>query len=440
MNDNKSRRKLGIVAAVALVVGNMVGSGVYLLPSSLAAYGGVSLLGWLVTTAGALCLALIFAKLAGVRPADGGPYAYTRMAFGDFAGFLVAWGYFVAIGSGNAAIAVAFAGYAGVLVPGIASSPAGLAVVSMGAIWLLTWVNSRGVRESGVIQIVTTVLKLVPLLLIGAAGLLSLNREHFTPFNLSEQSLPQAVTATATLTLWAFLGLECASIPAGEINRPKRAIPLATLLGTAVAALVYVCSTTAVLGLVSPAVLKSHEAPFAAAAGVLWGGAGFVLVAAGAAVSAFGALNGWTLIAGQVPMAAAKNGLFPAVFSRRNRHGVPMAGILVAGIVASVLSGLSFTRGLVEVFTFSILLSTLTVLLAYLLTSAAFIVLRFRAKGPFLAIGARTAVVLGLAGLSYSVWTIIGAGYEVVFWGALLLLAGTPFYLILKRQQPRRDH
>jgi APA family basic amino acid/polyamine antiporter len=431
--DNPSRR-LGILATTALVVGNMVGSGVYLLPSSLAAYGGVSLLGWLATSAGAMCLALIFARLAAVCPADGGPYAYTRMAFGDFAGFLVAWGYFVAIWFGNAAIAVAFAGYLGALVPPIGSSPAGLVVASIGAIWLLTWVNSRGIRESGAMQVATTVLKLVPLLLIGISGLLALNREHFEPFNLSGQSLPDAVAATAALTLWAFLGLECASIPAGSVDRPKRNIPRATLLGTLVAALVYVGSTTAVLGVVPPATLASHEAPFAAAAETLWGSSGAALVAAGAAVSAFGALNGWTLIAGQVPMAAAENGLFPAAFARRNRCGVPMAGIIVTGVVASVLSAMSFRRGLVEVFTFAILLATLNVLITYLLTSAAFIVLRLRRRSPFLAIGARTAIVLGLLGLSYSIWTIIGVGAEVVYWGSLGLLAGVPIYVILKRR------
>ncbi len=434
LNNDKPSRKLGVLATAALVVGNMIGSGVYLLPSSLAAYGGVSLLGWLVTSAGAMCLALIFAKLAAVHPADGGPYAYARMAFGDFAGFLVAWGYYVSIWTGNAAIAVAFAGYAGALVPEISSSPVGLALASVGAIWLLTWVNSRGIQESAALQLVTTVLKLVPLLLIGLFGLPALNREHFVPFNPSGQSLPQAMAATATLTLWAFIGLECASIPAGEVNRPERTIPRATLLGTAAAALVYVGSTTAVLGLVPPGALSNQEAPFAAAAGVLWGGFGSALVAAGAAVSTFGALNGWTLIAGQVPMAAAENGLFPAAFARRNRRGVPVAGILVTSVVASMLSAMSLNRRLVDVFTFAILLSTLNGLIAYLVTSAAFIVLRLRGRSPFLAIGARTAVVLGLLGLFYSMWAIIGAGKEVAFWGSLLLLAGVPIHLILKRQ------
>ncbi len=432
--EDKPGRRLGVLATTALVVGNMVGSGVYLLPSSLAPYGGASLLGWLATSAGAMCLALIFARLAAVRPADGGPYAYTRMAFGDFAGFLVAWGYFVSLWSGNAAIAAAFAGYAGALVPGIGASPAGLAAASIGAIWLLSWVNSRGIRESGAMQILTTVLKLIPLLLIGMAGLLVLKREHFEPFTPSGLSLAQAVAATATLTLWAFLGLECASIPAGEVERPERNIPRATLFGTGAAALVYIAGTTAVLGLVPPRVLSVHEAPFAAAAGVLWGGFGSTLVAAGAAVATFGALNGWTLVAGQMPMAAARDGVFPAVFARRNRHGVPLVGILVTSALASALSAMSFHRGLVAVFTFTIRLSTLSCLVAYVLTSAALIVLRLRERGPFLAIGARTAVVLGLAGLSYSLWAIVGAGGEVAALGALLLLAGVPVYLALKRR------
>lgn len=422
-------RKLGVLATSALVVGNMVGSGVYLLPASLAAYGGVSLFGWLFTSAGALCLALIFSRLAAAQPSDGGPYAYVRLAFGDLAGFLVAWGCWIATWCGNAAIAVAFAGYSGALVPALSRSPATLTAVAIAAIWLLTWVNSKGVHKAGAVQVVTTLLKLAPLLAIGTAGLFALKRDHFQPFNLSGETLPDAVSATAALTLWAFLGLESATIPASHVERPHRTIPRATLLGTALVALVYIASTTAVLGLVSPNVLASQEAPFAAAAGVLWGGPGAVLVAAGAAISAFGALNGWILIQGQMPKAAAQDGLLPSVFKRLNRHGAPAAGLVISSALTTLLTAMNFTRGIVGQFTFFALLATLITLLPYVLTSAALVVLRLRHADRF-SVGSRGGnIALGLLGFLYSIWAMAGTGREAVFWGFLLLLSGVPVFV-----------
>ena len=165
----KSRR-LGLWMCTALVVGNMIGSGVFLLPSALAPYGSISIAGWLLTSTGAIVLALVFGRLARLVPKTGGPYAYTREGFGEFAGFLVAWGYWIALWSGNAAVAVAFAGYFGFLVPAIGESGLASLGTALAAIWLLTWVNVRGVQAAGMVQVATTVLKIMPLILIGTLG------------------------------------------------------------------------------------------------------------------------------------------------------------------------------------------------------------------------------------------------------------------------------
>ena len=245
-----SNAGLGFWMATALVIGNMIGSGIFLLPSALAPYGGISIVGWIFTAIGAMLLALVFARLARAYPKTGGPYAYSRLAFGDFVGFQTAWGYWISIWVGNAAIAVAFAGYLAVFWPEVGANPLLGALVALAAIWLLTGVNALGVRAGGWVQAVTTVVKLVPLVAIGVIGLFRINRANFQPFNPSGESNFAAVTAVAALTLWAFIGLESATVPAEDVADPERVIPRSTILGTAIAAVVYILGTIAVLGTV----------------------------------------------------------------------------------------------------------------------------------------------------------------------------------------------
>lgn len=425
-------RKLGLWMSTALVVGNMIGSGVFLLPASLGAYGGVSLVGWLLTSVGAMALALTFARLSRLLPRAGGPYAYTRAGFGNFAGFAVAWGYWVSVCAGNAAIAVAFVGYLAFFWHPLATSAPLGAGAALTAIWSLTWVNSRGVRKAGSVQLITTILKLLPLIALGTMGLLLLNWDHFTPFNPSGQPLVVAVSATATLTLWAFLGVESATIPAGDVERPEWTIPRATVFGTGLAAVVYVLSTVGVMGILPPDRLVSSTAPFADAASAVWGSWAAGAVGAGAALSCFGALNGWILLQGQLPMAVAMDGLFPAVFGRISRRGTPVAGLTVSSLLVTLIVLTNYTKGLVDTFTFVILLATVTVLVPYVFSSLYLVMLSLRASPTANA----TAAVAGLA-LLYSVWAIAGSGRDAVFWGFLLLLAGVPVFAWIRRDRNR---
>ena len=428
---------LGLWRSTALVVGNMIGSGIFLLPASLAAYGGISILGWLFTTTGAVLLALVFARLSRAAPKTGGLYVYTRDTFGDFAGFVVAWGYWISIWSGNAAIATAFAGYVGVFFPPIARIPLLAGVAAAGAIWLFSWVNAAGVRTAGIVQLVTTLLKLLPLMVIGTLGFYFFNAGHFTPFNLSGESPISAVTATAALTLWAFLGLESATIPAEEVMDPRRTIPRATMLGTLSAAAVYILGTMAVMGLISPAALGRSTAPFADAASAMWGSWAAYAVAAGAAVSCMGALNGWILLQGQLPLAMARDGLFPAVFSRLSKRGTPVAGIVIASVLATILISMNYTKGLVNQFTFILLLSTVTTLVPYVFCSAAELAHSLGGREGATRRSRPMRVLVPALAFIYSLWAISGAGRDTVYWGFLLLLGGIPVYVCNKRSAIR---
>ena len=430
-----ARRKLGLWMCTALVVGNMIGSGIFLLPASLGTFGAVSLVGWAFTSTGAMVLALTFARLARRIPRAGGPYAYTREGFGEFPAFLVAWGYWISICAGNAAIAVAMVGYLGFFWHPLASDPATGAAAALAAIWLLTWVNARGVRDAGAVQVVTTVLKLLPLLAVGIVGLFYLHGRNFTPFNTSGGSTLSAVSATATLTLWAFLGLESATIPATEVAQPERTIPRATILGTAVAATVYVLGTVAIMGVIPATSLATSTAPFADAASAMWGSWAAKAIAAGAAISCFGALNGWILLQGQLPHAAAKDGVLPAVFGRMSNRGTPTAGLVISSLLVTLIVGTNYTKGLVAEFTFIILLATLTTLVPYVFSSLALVAMIFRGHVSARTPAARNGIALGLLAFLYSVWAIVGSGADTVLWGCVLLLAGVPLFWWLSRRR-----
>ncbi len=421
-------RKVGLWIATALVVGNMVGSGVFLLPASLAPFGGISILGWLFTTAGAITLALMLARLGRMMPAVGGPYAYTRRGLGNLAGFMVAWGYWISIWSGNAAISVAFVGYMGAFFPALGEDPALGAGVALTAIWLLTGVNALGIREAGVLQLITTVLKLLPLLAIGTLGLLYLDPGHLRPFNPTGDPPITALTATAALTLWAFVGLESATIPADSVENPGWTIPRATVIGTLVAATIYILATVGVMGILPANELASSTAPFADAGRTIWGSWAGSLIALGAAISAFGALNGWILLQGQMPRAAARDGLFPDIFNRLSKRGTPIHGLVISSLLATGLMALNFTASLVEQFTFIILLATLSTLVPYVFSAISELIIFVRDRESFAGEKMAGASAIAVVALLYSMWAIVGTGSKTVIWGLVLLLAGLPIF------------
>lgn len=423
------RKGLGLGTSTALVVGNMIGSGVFLLPSALAAYGGASIVAWLFTATGAMLLALVFARLGRAFPKTGGPYAYSKRAFGDFIGFQTAWGYWIAVWAGNAAIAVAFVSYLARFWTDLDDNSVLAVAVGLAAIWLLTAVNAAGVRQGGIVQAVTTVVKLVPLVVIATLGLFWFDVDTFGAFNPSGDSAWGAVNAAAALTLWAFIGLESATVPAENVENPTKTIPRSTVLGTSIAAAVYILGTVAVMGVIPAETLAGSGAPFADAAAQMWGGWAGDAVAVGAIVAAFGALNGWILLQGQVPMAAARDGLFPRAFAKVSRAGTPVFGLVVSSVLVTVLMAMNFNASLVDQFTFIILLATLTTLIPYAYSAAAQVMLFISDREHFNGVHmARDTVVAALA-FAYTLWAIAGAGYQVVFRGFLLLMAGVPVYL-----------
>lgn len=410
--------QIGFWMATALVVGNMVGSGIFLLPPALSAFGADNLPGWALTAAGAITVALVFARLAGVVPGAGGPYIYTRAAFGDLAGFAVAWGYWVSIWVGNAAIGTAAVGYAGEFFPWMVTTPLHTAVTTLAFVWLLTLVNCVGIRAAGWVQGITTIIKLLPLvaavvLLVPRLGSFDWGSAAHARFTLG------GTAAVATLALWAMLGLESATIPADKVEGAADTVRRATIWGTVGTVLVSAAACASVLLIVPAARLAVAGAPFAELIRPAWGEAAARAVSFCAAISALGALNGWILLQGELPRAMARDGLFLGAFGRTSARGTPVVALVVTSCFVTVLVLLNLHRTLVGVFTFFVLIATTATLVAYLACSLALVRLRSGRS-------ARGAALLGCLGALYSLGALAGAGKEAVVWGAVLLLASLP--------------
>lgn len=420
-------KKIGLWRTTSLVTGNMIASGIFMLPAALAAYGSISLIGWVLSGFGAIVLAIVYARLSQIYPgATGGPYAYTRQAMGDFAAFLVAWSYWISLWTTNAAIAIAFVSYLGVFFPVVSSGAVPTAFTAIAATWLLTLINTRGITTAGSVQLITTVLKLIPLIVIAAGGLFYIQPENFYAFNVSGGSVTAAVTATATLTLFAFQGLECATIPAGSVEHPERTVPRATIIGTLLVTVLYFLSTVSVMGIIPVQDLQQSSAPFADAARSVWGNWAGYLVAGGAVISTFGALNGWILMQGQMPAAAAADKLLPSVFARQNKSQVPTVSLVGSSVLITILLLMNTSLRLADTFQFIILISTMAVLIAYLLSMASYMIIAARTmERPD---KRNLHITLALIGFAYSLWALAGAGMESVYYGLLAVVAGIPLY------------
>jgi APA family basic amino acid/polyamine antiporter len=420
----------GLPTATALVIGSVIGTGVFGLPTALAAFGPVSLVAFVLVTIGALALALTFGALSKRVRGSGGPYVYAKDAFGEFGGFLTAWCYWITAWAGNAAIVVALVGYVEVFVN--TDHAVGWSIaIAMAGLWIPALVNLSGLRSMAVTQIVTTVLKFLPLLFMATIGLLFIKTANFGPFNASGTSIGGAISAAAAIALFSYIGIETTSVAAGRVRDPGRNVGRATVLGTIGCAIVYVLGTLTVFGTVPNAALRGSTAPFTASADAIFGGhwAGQA-VAAAAVVSGLGSLIGWTLVIGEMPLAAAKDNLFPAPFAR-TRRGVPAFGIVSSTVLATVLTVISYTQ-FEQVFTTLVLLSVFTAVVPYLFSAGAqlywLLARGRRTRWPHLV---RDCGVSLLA-LVFSFWALAGSGYQAAYYGVICLLLGLPLYIWLK--------
>jgi basic amino acid/polyamine antiporter, APA family len=438
---DRRAKALGLPSATALVIGSIIGTGVFTMPAVMAGAGTSSIITLGVIALGAVLLGLLFGQLTKRVPnVEGGMYAYARHEFGDFAGYLTAWCYWITCWAGNAAIVASWVLYVESLF-GI-DNPSNWTNfgIALTGLWVPAAINLAGVRQMAWFQNLTVVLKFLPLLLVGTLGWFFVTSANFGPFNASGGSLYDGIGIAAGVALFSFIGVECAAIAAGRVKNPRRNVSRASVYGTAASGLLYVAVTAVVMGLVPHDKLVDDGAPFVAAFKAMFDNAGWVgkLIALVAVISGIGALNGWTLVTAEMPYAAAKDGLFVDSFAKVNRNNMPWFGIVVSTIVASALMGWSYSgkTGL-KVFTYLVYLSVVTVAIPYFFSACAqlaYLVSRRRKVQGWLLV---RDLAISVTSMLFALWVTFASGYQSVYQAMLLVLVGIPIYGFLKARRER---
>lgn len=432
MKEITDNKPIGFWIATSLVVGNVIGSGIFLLPASLAAYGSISLFSWLFSTVGAVLIAIVFSSLNRQISHTGGAFLYAYHVYGEFMGFAVAASYWFSWCVGNASMAVALIGFLGFFWPALQVHPYWVLLIKISVIWITTLINILGIRLVGRVQLMTTLLKLIPLIFIGVIGIFKIKWTHLTGYyNISNQSDFSAFVGGATLTLYAFIGLESAVVPANEITSTK-VITRATIIGTLLCAVIYILDTLVLFGLFPVTQLKNSTAPFADAATLLIGPLGAGLIAFFAIISIVGCVNGSILIQVQDAMAAADYHLFPKIFAKRGRFNTTTWGFIISACVMTALLLLTMQKSLVKQFDFLVLLTTLFMLIPYFISATAEFMLLLKNAEKFNLKRLILSSIVALLACGFSLIMMLGSGKEVVIVGCLLFFALLWFYWILK--------
>ncbi len=430
MEEKKLKKEMSLFMATMLVCGNMIGSGVFMLPATLAQVAGPmsTIIAWIFTTIGSILIAVSFANLGSKYPSTGGAYQYTKEAFGEFAGFLSAWLYWNGSWIGNAAIIVAIASYAGAVIPAL-NNPLVSIIFTSGILWSVTILNIIGVKHAGKIQSFVTVFKIGFFALFIIAAFLNFDSSNLTPFNPEVKDL-STVSLAATSTLWAFVGLESSTVTAGELKNPEKNVKKSTIYGLLIAAIIYILISVGSMGAMSNNELAISSAPLTDILTKSLGtGIGKFLTIA-VVICILGTTIGWILSTARVSFAAGEDGVFPKFFGKLHpKYGTPVNSLIIGSVLVNILLLMNYQKGMVSAFTFITILATLSFLPVYLLTVAAEMMLIFKNEKNFTLGYFLKKSIIPLTAFAYTIWTIYGSGAETVMWGFILMLIGIPFYI-----------
>jgi APA family basic amino acid/polyamine antiporter len=424
-------RQLGLPMATALVVGNVIGAGIFLLPAVLAPYGQNAMPGWVVSVVGAMFIAATLGLLS--KHIEGGPFVYVEEAFGTEVSFVVMWSYIVSMWIANATLGIAAVSNFSHIVPALGGQVAA-PLSAIAIVWILALVNARGARTAGFVQLLTSLLKALPLIVVVIIAAILFGRGTPAAPEVAVPLSTGSIAGAASLALFSMLGVESATVSADKVRNPRRNIPIASVLGAAATGIIYIAATWAVLYLLPGSVAANSPSPFADAAKPLIGPIGGSAIALFAAISAVGCLNGWILCSGELPLKLARDGAFPAWFAKTTGEGTPIRAQVVAAIVATLLIAMNSSRTMAGIFGFLTLISVVATLVLYTGCSAAALALLAKRKVRDGLLGLCAAVAL-----LFSAWTYWGAGWEASLWGLALIASGVPIWLIVRRGRVSRS-
>lgn len=425
--SGSSAHKIGLAALTLVTASNMMGSGVFMLPTNLAGVGYISLWGWVITIIGVIALALVFAKSSLINPRIGGIVSYAKDAFGPFVGFQSTICYWISAWIGNVALLVAGVGYLSYFFPAL-HDPVYSCITSIVILWAFVLLGSFGADIAGRSQSFTATCMLIVVLGVGFIGWFWFKPDNFSQvYNATGKSDLQAVMSAASIALWGFLGVESAVVSTGQVKDPERTVPKATVFGLLITAICYVSSCTVIMGIVPHEVLVHSPAPFASAASYMFGPLAGKVASALSIIACFGSLSGWLILQSEAPRAAAKDGIFPAFFAETNKNNVPVKSLVFTGVLMSLVLFMTASPNLAKQFEIVILLSVFASLLPYIYAIISLPILMINrdmaATRTF-----RVYTGLVLIGIVFCLYALLGSGSNSLYWGILMVLITIPLY------------
>lgn len=417
----KIAQKLGFSSLISIVIGSQIGSSVFMLPSELAGYGYYNIIGWLMTGVAAIVLASVFALLASRFPKTGGPHVFSQAAFGKTVAFYSGWTYWVISWFSSTAVIITAIEYLLPIFGNVTNTTATAMQISL--ILVIMWVNLRGVCAAGRTEILLTCLKCIPLLIIPITALFYFQSDYLIIEPTIQKRAPGSVMSElALLMLWGFVGLECATAPAGSVIKPRTTVPLAIITGTAIVAVTYLINSIALMGIIPPNELQLMTAPYVDVSQILFGGDWYILMAIITSIVCIGTLNAWVLTSGQIALGLAQDKLLPPNFAVLNKFDAPKLGIVLScmgTIPFLIFLDASSIRNIVEY-------SGVAFLFVYLISAIALAKLQIDWNAPHY-----QRVVPLIAGV-FCLWVLGNTNLKTIALSCLFILSGTPIRLYLR--------
>lgn len=420
-------KKIGFWPVLALVTGSQIGSGVFMLPASLAPYGMLGLIGWIISGLGAIALALVFAKLCEWIPRTGGPHAYVKEAFGSSAAFFVGWTYWVISWVSTTAVIVTSVGYLSPLI-GLNSPELHLALEIL-LVLLITAINLAGIQAAGRVEFILTLLKIIPLIVVPTAAFFYFNRENISVAqSVAGEGTAHILSQVTLLTLWGFIGLESATTPAGSVENPSKTIPKAIIIGTTLVALIYLYNSIGIMGVIPGDSLMASRAPYVDATQQIFGGNWHLMISIVASIICIGTLNAWMLASGQIALGLAQDKLLPTFFGSKNRFDAPFWGLLIScgGIIPLLV--LTTDSNLASQMRSIVDFSVVAFLFVYIASCITFLKLLQSYQQRVL------HLIYGTIALIFCLWVIYETPWKTVCIASVFTLCGIPIYFYLRKK------
>lgn len=425
-------KKMSVVQLTVLTAVNMLGSGIVMLPSKLAQVGTISIFSWIVTALGSLALAYAFAKCGRFSRKAGGMGGYAEYAFGRSGNFMSNYTYGVSLLIANIAIAITAVGYSVVLFK-TSLSPVATAIAAIALLWVTMFANFGGARITGRIGNITIWGVILPVVVLSIIGWFwfdfSTYRAAWNPHNMP---FMEAVGASISITLWAFLGLESACANTDAVENPERNVPIAVLGGTLASAVIYIVSTNVIAGMIPNAELVSSTAPFGLAFATMFTPLVGNIVMGLMIVACIGSLLGWQFTIGQVFKSSADVGYFMKIFGKVTKTDTPVAGMLVLLACQTALSFMTISPDLSGQFDRLVNLAVVTNLVPYLMSMAALMTIQQAANvTPRQALLANIVAYIAAA---YSYYALFSAGADAMMLGGIVTMLGWTLYGTVSRR------